>query len=91
MSRDSSVGTASCYGFDGPGIGSQQGPGFPYSSRPTLASYLGTVSLGYSDRGVALTTHHHLGLALKKEYSYISASFCYFVAGCTVEFGFKGK
>ena len=32
-SCDSSVGIASCYGLDGPGIESQWGPYFPYLSR----------------------------------------------------------
>jgi hypothetical protein len=34
--RGSSVGTATGYGLDGPGIESQWGRGFPHTSRPAL-------------------------------------------------------
>ena len=34
--RDSSVGIATRYGLDGPGIESQWGRGFPHPSRPAL-------------------------------------------------------
>jgi hypothetical protein len=34
--RDSSVGIATRYGQDGPGIDSRWEPGFPHSSRPVL-------------------------------------------------------
>jgi len=70
--RDSSVGTATHYGLDGPKIESlwgaklsaplQTGPG------PHQVSYtMGTGSfLGESGRGVALTTHPHLAPRLNK-------------------------
>ena len=35
-SRDSSVGIATCYGLDGPGIESRWGQYFPHPSRPAL-------------------------------------------------------
>ena len=34
--QDSSVGIATCYGLDGPGIESRWGRGFPHPSRPAL-------------------------------------------------------
>ena len=34
--RDSSVGVATRYGLDGPGIGSRWGRDFPHPSRPAL-------------------------------------------------------
>ena len=36
MGRDSSVGIATHYGLDGPGIGYQGGRDFPHPSRPAL-------------------------------------------------------
>jgi hypothetical protein len=36
VGRDSSVGIATRYGLDGPGIESRWGRDFPHSSRPTL-------------------------------------------------------
>jgi len=36
MVRDSSVGTATCYGLDGPGIESRWGRDFPHPSRPAV-------------------------------------------------------
>jgi hypothetical protein len=36
LGRDSSVGIATSYGLDGPGIESQRGRDFPYQSRPFL-------------------------------------------------------
>jgi hypothetical protein len=36
MGRDSSVGIATCYGFDGPGVESRWGRVFPHLSRPAL-------------------------------------------------------
>jgi hypothetical protein len=37
VDRDSSVGIATGYGLDGPGIEFRWGRGFPHLSRPTLA------------------------------------------------------
>ena len=36
MGRDSTVGIATRYGLDGPGIESRWGPDFPHLSRPAL-------------------------------------------------------
>ena len=38
MGRDSSVGIATRYGLDGPGIESQCGRDFPHLSRPSLGT-----------------------------------------------------
>jgi len=38
VGRDSSVGIATGYGLDGPGIESRWGRDFPHLSRPTLGS-----------------------------------------------------
>ena len=71
---DSSVGIATCYGLEGPEIefrleaklpaSVQTGPG----AHPISYIFPG----GKCGRGVALTTHLHLGPRLKKEYSYTS-------------------
>ena len=61
--RDSSVGIATRYGLDGPGIESQWGRDFLQPSRPDLGltqpsiQWVPGLSRGYSDRGVTLTTH----------------------------------
>jgi hypothetical protein len=72
-SQDSSVGIATRYGLDGPGIESRLvGRYFPHPSRPAPgahpASYTeGIGSLpGQSGRGVAFTTHPYLKPSLKK-------------------------
>jgi hypothetical protein len=67
--RDSSVGTATRYGLDGPGFEFRWGPG----AHP--ASYtMGTESHSreYIGRGAALTSYLHLPPRLKKEWSYTS-------------------
>ena len=76
MKVDSSAGTATRYGLDGPGIESRWGGDFPRTSTPALgaqpASYkMGTVYLswGLSGRAVELTTHPHLAPRLEKDYS----------------------
>jgi len=62
-SRDSSVGTATRYGLDGPGIESRWGRDFPHLSRPALrltqppVQWIPCLSRGQSGRGVALTSH----------------------------------
>ena len=44
MGRDSSVGIATHYGLDGPGIESRWGRDFPHPSRPALGPTMGTGS-----------------------------------------------
>ena len=39
VGRDSSVGVATRYGLDGPGIKSRWGPDFPHPSRPALGAH----------------------------------------------------
>jgi len=43
VGRDSSVGTATLYGLEGPGIESRWGRDFPLSSRPAIGSIQPTV------------------------------------------------
>ena len=61
--------TAWCYGLDDPGIESRWGRDFPQPSRLALGPTQLPVSIpvGYTCRGVALTTHLHLAPRLKKE------------------------
>jgi hypothetical protein len=73
--RDSSVGIATRYGLDGPGIESRWGREFPHPSGPALGltqpptQWVTCLSWGGggNGRGVALTTHSHLAPRLKKE------------------------
>jgi len=73
MGQDSSVGIATHYGLDGPGIKSLWGRDFLHSSRLARGAHptsytLGTRSFpGVKGRGMALTTHPHLVPRLKKE------------------------
>jgi hypothetical protein len=73
VGRDSSVGIATRYGLDGPGIGSRWGRDFPHLSRKALGpnqppiQWIPDFSRGWSGRGVELTTHPHLAPRLKKE------------------------
>jgi hypothetical protein len=61
--RDSSVGIATGYGLDGPGVESRWGRNFSHTSRPALrltqppVQWVPGLSRGYSGRGVVLTTH----------------------------------
>ena len=63
MGRDSSVAIAIRYGLGGQGIESRWGRDFPQPSRPALGptqppiQWVPGLSRGYSDQGVALTTH----------------------------------
>ena len=76
---DSSVGIATRYGLDGPGIESRWGRNFPHPSRPARTStqpptqWVPGLLREQSGRDVALTTHAHLASMLKKEYSYRSS------------------
>jgi len=71
--RDNSVGIATRYGLDGPGIKSRWGRDFPHPSRPALGTTQPPVqretglARGERGRGVALTTHPHLASRLGKE------------------------
>ena len=63
---DSSVGIATRYGLDGPGIESRLGRDFPHPSRPALGptqspvKWVPGLSRGWSGRGVVLIPHPHL-------------------------------
>ena len=63
VGRDSSVGIATRYELDGPGIESLWRRDFPHLSRPALGptkppvQWVPGLSWGQSGRGVALTTH----------------------------------
>ena len=65
-SRDSSVGIATRYGLEGPGIESRWRRNFPHHSRPATrptqppVQWVKGLSRGQSGRGVVLTTHPHL-------------------------------
>jgi hypothetical protein len=72
MDRDSSVGIATRYGLDGPGIESRWGRDFPHLSRTapgpnqTLVQWVPGLSQGQSGRGVFLTTHPYLSAEVMK-------------------------
>ena len=79
MGRDSSVGIATGYGLDGPGIESRLERDFPHLSRPALGPTQHPVQLvpglsrgEKSGRGVTLTAHPLLVPLVMKEYSYTS-------------------
>jgi hypothetical protein len=58
--RGSSVGIATRYGLDGPGIESRWGRDFPYPFRPALGPTQPTLQWVPSGRSVVLTTHPNL-------------------------------
>jgi hypothetical protein len=74
LSRNSSVGIATCYELDGPGIESRWGTRFPtrfhigpgaHTASLQWASNL--LPVGYRGQGVALTTHLYLAPCAQKE------------------------
>jgi len=73
IGRDSSVGIATRYELDGPGIESRWRREFSHPSRPALGpiklpvQWVQGLPRWYSGRGVALTTHPHLAPRLRKE------------------------
>ena len=64
--RDSSVGTVTCYGLDGPGVESRWGRDFPHPSRQALGpnqppvQWVSVLSWGQSGRSMVLTPQPHL-------------------------------
>ena len=67
--RDCSVGMATCYGLDGPGIESRWGRDFPHQASYTM----GMGSMPGVNRPVrGVDSPPHLAPRLKKEKSYIS-------------------
>ena len=64
LGRDSSVGIATHYGLDGPGIESRWGARF-FRTCPDQQWAPG-FPRGYSGRGVAMATHHHLAPRLRR-------------------------
>jgi hypothetical protein len=71
--RESVVSITTRYRLDGPGIESRWRRDFSQLSRLVLGptqppkQWVPGLSRGLTDRGVALTTHPHLSLRLKKE------------------------
>ena len=88
-----SVGAATRYGLEDPGLKSPFGPHFPHPSRPDLRptqppiQWVLGISPGKSGRGVALT-HPHLAPRLKEEDSYTSTPLWAFAACSIVNFTF---
>ena len=73
MGRDSSVGTATRYGLDSPGIKSRWQRDFPHPSIPALGptqlsiEWVPGISPEKNGRGVELTTQPYLVSRLKNE------------------------
>jgi hypothetical protein len=78
VGRDSSVGIATRYGMDGPGIEFRWGRGFPHPSRPALGAHPSSYTMGTGSlpgvkrprRGVDYPNHPAPNL--KKEWNYTS-------------------
>jgi len=85
----SSVGIATGYGLDGPGIESRWGRDFPHLSRPDLGAHPASCTMGTgffpgvkSGRGLIMTPHPLLVPLVMKEYSYTSTPLMGYTA-CT--------
>jgi hypothetical protein len=71
--RDNSVGIATCYGLDGPGIEYRWGRGFPLPSRPAMrpthspVQWVPGLSRGQNRPGRGIDNPPHLAPRLKKE------------------------
>jgi hypothetical protein len=91
---DSSVGIATRYGMDGPGIESPWGQDSPHPSRPGLRptqppiQWIPRLSRGYSGRGVALITQPHLAPRLRQSSAIHLLPLWAFVARSRVKFTF---
>ena len=92
VGRDSSVGIATGYGLDGPGIESRWWRDFPHPFRPALRTNqlpiqkVPDLSTGVKRLRVALTTRLHLVPSLKKEYSFTFTPLWAFVLCSRVTF-----
>ena len=93
VGRGSSVGIATRYGLDGPGIESWWEQDFPHPSRPALGptqpptQWVLGLSRGQSGRGVALTTNTYLAQKLKSR-AFPLLHLWFFVACYRVTFTF---
>jgi len=74
LGRDSSVSIGIRYGLDGPGIEFRWGRDVPHPFKPALGVHPVSYTMGTgsfpgvkSGRGVALTTHPHLGQEVKEK------------------------
>jgi hypothetical protein len=67
--RDSSVGTATCYGLESPGFESRWRQDFSIPGMTCPGAHQASCTLGTESH---LTTHSHLAARLKKEQSYTS-------------------
>ena len=67
VGRDSSVGIATRYGLDGPGIESRYERGFPHPSRPAVGTWYRVSFPGVKRPGRGVDHPSHVVPRLKKE------------------------